>query len=204
MIARLFDHRPYCRSYLTNAINHCVVTLLNKVLDAVEPSEVLLLLLHIYVVGDEHGEVVCNPTGVEVALEDTLDFLIELLEWRSGVEVVWVRAEDLSGVGGLALGQLDELLNHEVAVGCNQVELQGALAGSLNENLDINWVGWLLVVLLDSPLVHISHYFLYSHLTSSLSSSWSAGAMLSSGACLKFWFAVPPRLIEPLVLAPPL
>lgn len=125
------------------------LSLLDKRLDTLEPAEVLLLLLHIDVVGDEHGEMVVDAASVEVALEDALDFFVELSEWWASVGALWVGAEQLDSVASFCVGHLCELLNHEVAIRCNQIELESTLVLALDKDLDTNWESWLLVVLLD-------------------------------------------------------
>ena len=62
--------------------------LLDKVLDLLQPAEVLLLLLDIDVLGNEDGEVGVNTTLVEVVFKESLEVLVELGEGRTGVHLL--------------------------------------------------------------------------------------------------------------------
>ena len=72
-------------------------SLLHKVLDPVQPAQVLLLLLDVNVLRDEERQGCVDATRIEVRLEQALDLLVELLEGRAGVERLGGVAEELAG-----------------------------------------------------------------------------------------------------------
>jgi hypothetical protein len=64
------------------------IALLDKVLDLLQPANVLLLLLDIDVFRDEHSEIGINTPLVEVVLEESLQVLVELGEGRAAVHLL--------------------------------------------------------------------------------------------------------------------
>ena len=65
-----------------------IIALLDKVLDLLQPAEVLLLLLDVDVLGNEDGEISVNTTLIEVGLEESLEVLVKLGEGRAGVHLL--------------------------------------------------------------------------------------------------------------------
>lgn len=116
-----------------------VTSLLHKVLDAVQPTQILLLLLDINVIRHDLREVFRNASCIEVALQDALHFLVELLERWTRVKMVWVLADQRLGITLELLGQLHQLVDHKVAIARSEVEFEGALVGSLDEKCDGDW-----------------------------------------------------------------
>lgn len=64
------------------------IALLDKVLDLLQPAEVLLLLLDVDVLRNEDGEIGVNTPLVEVGLKKSLEVLVELREGRAGVHLL--------------------------------------------------------------------------------------------------------------------
>lgn len=73
---------------------------LDKSLDVVQPEQVLLLLLHVNVVGDEDGQGLVDAALVQVALEQHLEILVEVSVGRPHVQVLTL----VGGVGRLGIG----------------------------------------------------------------------------------------------------
>jgi hypothetical protein len=117
------------------------IALLDKVLDLLQPAEVLLLLLHIDVLGNEDGEIGINTPLVEVGLEESLEVLVELREGRAGVHLL--RGKGLVGDLGLRQvggGQVSDGLDLECAAVGDEVDAEGAsvlLAGARDEDVDV-------------------------------------------------------------------
>lgn len=102
-----------------------------------EPANVLLLLLNLDVVGDHVGKLSVDAPLVEVALEEGLQVLIEVLEGRTSVHALSgpVLLGSLS-VGQVGLVEVGDLLNLEQAVLSNSLDQEGAVAGLLNGDVD--------------------------------------------------------------------
>lgn len=102
-----------------------------------KPANVLLLLLNLDVVGDHVGKLSVDAPLVEVALEEGLQVLIEVLEGRTSVHALSgpVLLGSLS-VGQVGLVEVGDLLNLEQAVLSNSLDQEGAVAGLLNGDVD--------------------------------------------------------------------
>lgn len=127
--------------------------LLNKVLNLLQPTEVLLLLLDVDIFGDEHGELGVDAAVVEVRLEQGLQVLVELGEGRAGVQLLGGHGlvGDL-GFGQVGGGQVRDGVDGEVAAVGHEVDAQSAgvlLAGARDEHVHVGGEGGLGVVLED-------------------------------------------------------
>lgn len=122
--------------------------LLDKLLDTVQPAKVFLLLLDINVLRQELCQCAVDATGVQVALNDSLNLLIQLLEWWARVSSLGRLANDLGGVLRGRLGDVRKLVDDDVAINCGQIELERTLACALDKNIDVNWVSWRCVLLM--------------------------------------------------------
>lgn len=127
--------------------------LLNKVLNLLQPTEVLLLLLDVDVLGYEHGELGVDAAVVEVRLEQGLQVLVELGEGRAGVQLLGGHGlvGDL-GFGQVGGGQVRDGVDGEVAAVGNEVDAQSAgvlLAGARDEHVHVGGESGLGVVLED-------------------------------------------------------
>jgi hypothetical protein len=117
------------------------IALLDKVLDLLQPANVLLLLLDVDVLRNEHSEIGVDAPLVEVVLEESLQVLVELGEGRAGVHLLG--GEGL--VGDLGLGevggsQVSNGLDLEGAAVRHKVDAECAgvlLAGARNQDVDI-------------------------------------------------------------------
>jgi hypothetical protein len=117
------------------------IALLDKVLDLLQPANVLLLLLDIDVFRDEHGEVGVNASLVEVVLEESLQVLVELGEGRAGVHLLG--GEGLVGnlgLGEVGGGQVSDGLDLEGTAVGHKVDTECAgvlLAGARDQDVDV-------------------------------------------------------------------
>lgn len=117
------------------------IALLDKVLDLLQPANVLLLLLNINVLGNEDGKIGVDTPLVEVGLEESLELLVELREGRAGVHLLGgeglVGDLGLGEVGGVEVG--DGLDLEGTAVGY-EVDAEGTgvlLAGARDQDVDV-------------------------------------------------------------------
>jgi hypothetical protein len=180
------------------------IALLDKVLDLLQPANVLLLLLHIDVLRNEHSEIGVDTPLVEVVLKESLQVLVELGERRAGIHLLG--GEGLVGdlglreVGG---GQMSDGLDLEGAAVGHKVDAECAgvlLARARDQDVDVGGESRVGVVLIEVSICVAVFGFLCSLTSSSRRPSRSAGAMLSSGATLKLpSLRLFPWLIAPLV-----
>src|SRR5690242_15860698 len=107
--------------------------LCDKVLDVVQPPDVLLLLLVVDVVGDEKSKAGVDAALLEVLLEQDLEVLVKVVEGRAGVQRP-PRPVLLGGLGvrKLGVGEVVQVLDDEVAVLSGGLDSERALARALN------------------------------------------------------------------------
>jgi hypothetical protein len=179
------------------------IALLDKVLDLLQPANVLLLLLHVDVLRNEDGEIGVNASLVEVVLKESLQVLIELREGRAGVHLLG--GEGLVGdlsLGEVGGGQVGDGLDLEGAAVGHKVDAECAgvlLAGARDQDVDVGGESRVGVVLEENISIAVAGpQSPYSLTSSSLRPSRSAGAMLSSGATLK----LPSLRLLPWLMAP--
>jgi hypothetical protein len=122
-------------------LNNKTIALLDKVLDLLQPANVLLLLLHVDVLRNEYSEISVNASLVEVVLEESLQVLVELGERRAGVHLL--RGERLVGdlgLGEVGGGQVSDGLDLEGAAVGHKVDAECAgvlLAGARDQDVDV-------------------------------------------------------------------
>lgn len=122
---------------------------------------VLLLLLDRDVVRDHGSQLGIDATVLDVAVPETLEVLVEVLERRAGVEAlaIPVLLSSLS-LGKLSLGKVGDFLDLENAVLDDGLNEEGAFGGLLNSDVDASGEARLgvleiLIVLLDVLVIHI-------------------------------------------------
>jgi hypothetical protein len=122
-------------------LNNKTIALLDKVFDLLQPANVLLLLLHVDVLRNEHSEIGVDTPLVEVVLKESLQVLVELGERRAGIHLLG--GEGLVGdlglreVGG---GQVSDGLDLEGAAVGHKVDAECAgvlLAGARDQDVDV-------------------------------------------------------------------
>ena len=113
----------------------------NKGPDVLEPSEVLLLLLDINIVGHKGGEGLVDAALLEEALHEDLEVLVEAAKGRAGVDVGAL----LGGLGVVDAGDggvlvEEHVVDDDVAVAGGGVDVEGAgrLAGLLDEDGEVD------------------------------------------------------------------
>ena len=135
--ARLFymAQKPYFLQKLRLQVvqNWSLRCLCDKVLDVVQPPDVLLLLLVVNVVGDEERQAGVDAALLEVLLEEDLEVLVEVVEGGTGVQSP-PRPVLLGGlgVGELGIGEVVQVLDQEVAVLGGGLDGESTLAGALD------------------------------------------------------------------------
>lgn len=102
-----------------------------------EPANVFLLLLNLDVVRDHVGELSVNTTLLKVTLQESLQVLIQVLEWRASVEALSspVLLSSL-GVGKVGLLEVRNLLDLEETVLRDGLDQKGTVAGLLDGDVD--------------------------------------------------------------------
>lgn len=122
--------------------------LLHKLPHLLQPPQILLLLLHINILRNEHGQLGINAPLVQVVLQQRLQLFVELRELRAGVELLarGRRVGDL-GFGDVGAGQVGDGLDAEFAAVGHEVDAQGAFVGARDEDVDVGGEGGLGVVL---------------------------------------------------------
>jgi hypothetical protein len=127
------------------------IALLDKVLDLLQPANVLLLLLDIDVFRDENGEIGVNAPLIEVVLEESLQVLVELGEGRAAVHLLGGEGlvGDL-GLGEVGGGQVSDGLDLEGAAVGHKVDAECArvlLAGARDQDVNVGGESRVRVVL---------------------------------------------------------
>lgn len=110
---------------------------IDEALEVVEPPEVLLLLLHVKVVGNKEGKGLVDATVLEVALHEDLEILVKGTKWRARVDSLG----SVLGLGAVTVGELgvvvvEHVVDNNGAVLGNSVDVEGTLAGLLNDNVE--------------------------------------------------------------------
>jgi hypothetical protein len=103
----------------------------------VQPPDVLLLLLVVYVVRDEEGQARVDAALLEVLLEQDLEVLVEVAEGRARVQgaPLPVLLGSL-GVGQVGLGEVVQVLDDKVTVLSGRLNGERTLARALNVDAD--------------------------------------------------------------------
>lgn len=113
---------------------------LDELLDVLQPLDVLLLLLVVYVVRDEQSHPGVDATLLEVSLEQVLEVLIEVVKGRTSVErpprPVLLCSRGVGEIGG---GEVPHVLDDEVTVLGGGLDGKSALSGSLDANVGVSW-----------------------------------------------------------------
>jgi hypothetical protein len=124
--------------------------ILNKLLHAPQPLEVLLLLLDIDVIRNEHRETGIHASLLQIRLHQRLQLLVQLLERWTGVEVLVCAAKQLFRVC-YVVREVGHAVDGEGGAVGYEVDAEGAgFALALDEDVNVGWEGLLVfVVVLD-------------------------------------------------------
>lgn len=102
-----------------------------------EPANVFLLLLNLNVIGDHVGKLCVDTPLVQVALQEALQVLVQVLERRTCVQTLScpVLLGSL-GVGKVRLVEVRDLLNLEQTVLGDGLDQKSAVAGLFDSHVD--------------------------------------------------------------------
>ena len=95
----------------------------NKVLDSLQPIDILLLLLDIGVIRHKRGQGGVDPSGLEVVVENTLQLLVQRIEHRARVDGLGGVAKLLQGICR-GRGKMCDPLDSEVAVIRQKIDVE--------------------------------------------------------------------------------
>lgn len=104
-----------------------------------QPSNVLLLLLQVNVLRNEEGHLCVDASLLKESLQEHLEVLIKLAEWRSGVETSSCPVLlGCLGLGQLGGGEVVDVLDADLAILSQALDGEGTLALAGHGDLEAN------------------------------------------------------------------
>lgn len=109
---------------------------LDEALDVVQPSQVLLLLLDVHVVGHKESKGLSDAALLQVPLEENLQVLVQAAKGRAQVSVLgFVRDVSRAAEGELGIVEVVEVLHDNVTVLAGRLDVERALAVLLHDDV---------------------------------------------------------------------
>lgn len=121
---------------------------LNKVLNILQPSQVLLLLFHVDVIWDEDGQSSVDSSLIQISLQKHLQILIKVAKWRADIQVLSLVDLLCSlGIGVRWISVVIDVVDNNHAILNNTLNRKSTFAGLLDNDVQSRWERWFLFFL---------------------------------------------------------